>query len=377
MNVVKQRLHEPSDQNTITQNSVLSWTINKQTNKVSEEVEEVIKDPICKTKDDITRTVNIFTTSMENLLNRENGTYKVIQLDNTKVIQTIISWRKQIKESKVKHIAYTMLSFDYKEDMPTLDECLTEETEYKLIQYRRTQEEQRAIEKSAIKWKYLDDKIEVTVSGLQSIKDLFFDFNRKWFATTLGKFSLFFASNADEIKQKSVYMRENKLKKDLIDKKINEILKEEQELIKKAIIFYEFYIKYLAEKNPEVFMQQSKISFKEIIPINKEWKYDLPVSYKEKKKRINPKNWKEEEYEVRKSKLESVMIKMHEKHKTRMITTSTNLDRKTLFNFMKTHITTVDQFLVMHISICEVIKQENTRIDNEKKEKPQPKKLKK
>lgn len=377
MNVVKKRLHNASPNNTISKNSVLSWTVNEQTNNVSKEVDDVITDPICKNRDDITRTVNIFTVSIENLLNRENWTYKTILLDNTKIIETIIWWKKQIIESKVKHIAYTMLSFDHKENMPTLDECLIEETKYKLVQFKRTQEEQRAIEKSAIKSEYLDKKIEVTVNGLERVKDLFFDLNRKWFANTLGKFSLHFASIADEIKKQSVYMRENKLKKDVIDKKIENILNEEQELMKKAIIFYEFYIKYLAQKNPEIFEQQSKISFKEIIPMTEKWKYDLPVTFTEKKKRINSTNWKQEEYEERKSKLESVVIKMHEKHKTRMITKSTYLDRKKLYNFMNTYVETVDQFLMMHISICETIKQENHRIEEEKKKKPEPKKIKK
>jgi hypothetical protein len=60
---------------------------------------------------------------------------------------------------------------------------------------------------------------------------------------------------------------------------------------------------------------------------------------------------------------------MHEKHKTRMITESTNLNRKKILNFMKTYIETADLFLMIHVSICKVIRQEKVRIDNEKKEK--------
>jgi hypothetical protein len=83
--------------------------------------------------------------------------------------------------------------------VPDIEECLVEETELKLIQYRRTQEEQRAIEKSAIKARYLAEHLDIPVNNLKYMKHLFYDLTRQGIATRYKKFSKILAKQSDNI----------------------------------------------------------------------------------------------------------------------------------------------------------------------------------
>jgi hypothetical protein len=106
--------------------------------------------------------------------------------------------KKPHQSSTLKKVAHSIVSHSHK-NVPTLIECLAEETELKLIQFRRTQDEQRAIEKSAIKAKYLSEHLDIPVNNLKYMKHLFYDLTRQGIATRYKAFSKTLATQSENI----------------------------------------------------------------------------------------------------------------------------------------------------------------------------------
>lgn len=328
-------------------------------------------DPICSNNEDIQKTVNIFLSAVENLMNRNNWTYKELKLDQEKqwVIWMIEKSSRQLVESQVKRIAHTITGRVH-ENLPSFSECLAEETELKLIQYRRTQEEQRAIEKSAIKAKYLAEKLDIPVNNLKYMKHLFYDLARKKIASRYINFSKKFAWESENLDEEWVYIRETELKKEEIDNRIKTVLKHEAELLNQVAIEYPFFIKDLAQKYEKVFERKPKISFHDIFWEKTQVWYKLSVRVEvpiednknddKSKKRLKTKV----DY-----KTINVNIKLRDAIRFGLINKSVRLDRKELNDFLKNMVDSSDAFWMLHIGILKTIQQEAFKIQQEKREK--------
>lgn len=326
------------------------------------------QDPMCVTHEDIEKTINIFLSAVENLMNRNNGKYKELTLnrEKTSLIRKVENSKKPHKSSTLKKVAYSMVGHTH-EDVPTLDECLAEETELKLIQYRRTQEEQRAIEKSAIKAKYLAEHLDIPVNNLKYMKHLFYDLTRKWVATRYAKFSKLLAAQSENIDKEWVVIRETELKQIDIDSKIEKILKEEGNILEQIWVEYPFYIKAMYQKYPQIFDRKPTISFYDLFADKKSIPYTLTVRVEVPIKEKNP---DENNPKVKiEYKAVRVNVKLRETVRMKFINKSTILDRRVLNDFITKQIDTSDLFWMLHIAIDKVIQQEQNKMQQEQREK--------
>ena len=327
-------------------------------------------DPLCESNEDIEKTINIFVSAVENLMNRKQWTYKELVLDEQKerLIQKIEASKKHHKSSILKKVAHSVVAQSY-EETPTFEECLAEETELKLIQYRRTQEEQRAIEKSAIKASYLAKKLDIPVNNLKYLKHLFYDFSRKAIATRYNKFSKTLANQSEDIDKEWIFIRETDLKQLEIDKKIKNILKEEQNIMHDVNIEYPFYIKTLYEQYSHIFDKKLKISFSDLfadktsIPYRLTVRMEVPIEKSQNSAATDKKNYKIEYKNIQ------VQIKLRDAMKAKLLKRTTILDRKTLNDFMRDNIDSADWFWMLHIAIQKVIQQEINRIKSKQMDK--------
>lgn len=331
------------------------------------------QDQTCNTNEDIEKTINIFLSAVENLMNRKEWKYKEIKLDNQKnqLISKIERSKKEFKASILKKVAHSIVSHTHN-NVPDFEECLAEETELKLIQYRRTQEEQRAIEKSAIKAKYLAEHLDIPVNNIKYMKHLFYDLTRKGIATRYKTFSKMLGTQSENIDTEWVLIRETELKKIDIDSKIKKILKKENDIMQSTAIEYPFYIRDMYQKHEKIFARKPKISFHDLFGDKKSLPYTLTVRVEVPIKDINSDD-KTPKFKVE-YKHVPVNIKLRESIKTKFMNKSTILDRRVLNDFMKQYIETSDLFWMLHIAIDRVIVQEQNKLKQELRDKLEQKK---
>jgi hypothetical protein len=93
----------------VSQRKVVKKKINTSLDR--KDLKEIDNDPLCIEEDDIKRTINIFLISIENLVNRNKGKYKDISFDKyvESIIKMILNSKKELKESTIKKVAYSVL----------------------------------------------------------------------------------------------------------------------------------------------------------------------------------------------------------------------------------------------------------------------------